>query len=196
MKKLKSFLLSSLFLLGSCGYRWEPNYPQATRPSISIPFIAGDEEGTLTTEITHSLASSGIADVVSKGGDYRLQINIVNSGIDITGFRIDPQKIRGEVKHNLLACEGRKTLKIEASLYRGEELAYGPYKIYAAADYDYVDGDSIQDLTFVNPAGETVIVLPFSLGQLESSEAAQEAATRPLYARVAQKIVDAISSEW
>jgi hypothetical protein len=51
-------------------------------------------------------------------------------------------------------------------------------------------------LTFINPAGTLVTVLPFSLGQLESVESAQEAAARPLYSRIAQKVVDAISSEW
>jgi hypothetical protein len=97
---------------------------------------------------------------------------------------------------NLLAVEGRRNMTLEAILYRGSEIAAGPYKVSAGADYDYLDGDSIQDLTFTAPTGATLTVLPFSLGQLEPPEAAQEAAAKPLYARLAQKIADALSMAW
>ncbi len=163
---------------------------------MTVPFIAGDEDGRLTAEVIRTLAASGLVDVVSSGGTYELQVAINQNGSENIGYRIDPQKVDGKVRNNLLACEGRKTMGIEATLYRGEEIAYGPYQLTSHAEYDYVDGDSIQDLTFIDAAGIVVTVLPFSLGQLESVEAAQEAANRPLYSRIAQKIVDAISSAW
>lgn len=188
------FLLS-LSLVG-CGYRWQPDFPHEVRPSITVPYVAGDEEGFLTSEIIQALSRSGLADVVSSGGDYRLDVSIIGCGTETVGYRVDPQKVDGRVRKDLLATEGRKSVTIEASLFAGCDLAYGPYQITADADYDYVDGDSIQDLTFVNPAGKLVTVLPFSLGQLEPSESAEMAATTPINARLAQKIVDAISSEW
>lgn len=195
MRSLKFFnLLASLSVLGACGYRWQPESFQ--RPTVTVPFVSGDEEGTLTMEIIRALSSSGVAEVVSFGGTYKLQVSILNSTAENIGFRQDPQKVDGKVRINLLACEGRKTMVVEAALCQGEQVAYGPYQITADAEYDYVDGDSIQDLTFVNPMGTVVTVLPFSLGQLESVESAQEAVTRPLYRRLAQKIVDAIASEW
>lgn len=166
------------------------------RPSVTVPFVKGDEDGRLTAEIIRKLGSSGLVDVVSSEGDYRLQVSILNSSVENIGYRQDPQKIDGKVRTSLLACEGRKTMAIEAALYRGDEISFGPYSISSDAEYDYVDGDSIRDLTFTNPAGTLVTVLPFSLGQLESIESAQEAVTRPLYSRLAQKIVDALSSEW
>jgi hypothetical protein len=196
VKKLKRFLLYNFLLLSSCSYRWDLNYPQAKRPTITIPFIQGDEEGMLTAEITNAIASSRIADVVAKGGDYTLKVQIIRSDAEIIGYRINPQKIKGEIKENLLATEGRKIIGVEAGLYQGDDLVYGPYKIAATADYDYIDGDSVEDLTFVNREGEMVIALPFSLGQLEPYEAALEAAARPVRVRLAQKIVDAISAEW
>lgn len=185
-----------LLLLASCGYRWQPDYPTAARPTLTVPFVQGDEEGLLTAEIISSLSASGLVDVVQRGGDYRLQAVIQGGSNEDIGFRRDPQLVDGEVRKNLLAIEARRGLTLEATLWRGEEIAAGPFLLTAHVDYDYVDGDSVQDLTFTNPAGQLITVLPFSLGQLESVEAAQEAASRPLYARLAQKVVDAIASTW
>lgn len=197
MKNLKFFnLLLSYSLLSGCSYHWQPEFSENIRPTITVPFVEGDEEGFLTAEIISSLSASGLADVRSSGGDYQLAVSIVGAEDEKIGFRIDPQKVDGEVRKNLLASEGRRTMTIEAALCNGDEVIYGPYRITADAEYDYVDGDSIQDLTFMNPAGTLVTVLPFSLGQLESVESAQAAATRPLYRKLAQKIVDAISSDW
>ena len=187
-----------LLLLTGCGYRWQPDFPMEKRPSISVPFVPGDEDGTLTGEVVRALTVSGIASVENRGGDYRLGIKIVDLETESVGFRRDRQKVDGKIKKNLLASEGRKTISAEATLYEGssEKVAFGPYKVAADVDYDYVDGDSLQDLTFVDQMGAQVTVLPFSLGQLESIEAAQEAANRPLYEKLAQKIVDVIFSEW
>ncbi len=112
------------------------------------------------------------------------------------GFRIDPQLVDGKVRNNLLTTEERKSIAMEVSLCCGNEVAFGPYQITADVDYDFVDGDSIRDLTFVSPAGETLTVLPFSLGQLEPVDSANEAAMRPLYRRLAQKIVDMVLSQF
>jgi hypothetical protein len=163
---------------------------------VTVPFAHGDEDGVLTAEIIGSLSASGLADVLSFGGDYQLQVTILSEENEKIGFRVDPQKVNEKVRKNLLASEGRRTMTLEAVLLYGGEVAYGPYRISADADYDYVDGDSIQDLTFIDPAGSLLTVLPFSLGQLESVESAQYAATKPLYRKLGQKIVDAISSDW
>lgn len=179
-----------------CGYRWQPNHPYGERPSISVPFIQGDEDGRLTTSIIHALSASGLADVKASQGDYQLQVQILGSNSEHIGYRVDPQKVDHKVRKNLLASEGRRSMTLEVSLCKGEKIVYGPYQMTGDAEYDYVDGDSIQDLTFTNPSGALVTVLPFSLGQLEPEESAQEAAAKPLYAHLAQKIVDAISSAW
>lgn len=199
MTNLRLFkALISLSLLTSCGYRWQPDYPEGGRPTVTVPYVIGDEEGLLTAEVIGALSSSGLADVLHSGGDYRLQISILASSNENVGYRRDPQKVDHKKMRNLLASEGRKGMTIEATLFKGstDEIASGPYKIEASAVYDYVDGDSAQDLTFIDPAGTLVTVLPFSLGQLESNESAQEAAAKPLHRHLAQKIVDAISSAW
>jgi len=163
-----------------------------------VPFISGDEQGILTSEIISALSSSGMVRIVSHMPEYRLHVAILKQNNETIGFRRDPQKVHGGVKKNLLACEGRRVLEAEVVLRKVETdaVAWGPYRLSSDADYDYVDGDSIQDLTFVAPDGTPMIVLPFSLGQLESVESAQEAATQLLYRRLAKKIVDAFSAEW
>lgn len=190
----------SLFclILTSCGYRWQPEYPERQRPTVAVPFVIGDEEGNLTAELARVLNYSGVADFKNGAADYRLKVTIQNNAFETVGYRRDRQIIEGESKKNLLASEGRRSMTVEALLLRGEtdEIAFGPYAITADSDYDYVDGDSLQDLAFAGPGGGQIVVLPFSLGQLESNEAAQEAASRPLYAQLAQKIVDVIFSEW
>lgn len=191
------FWILTLFLFG-CGYRWHYDYPDGVRPTLMVPFIAGDEEALLTSEIISYIDASGIFDIVPRKGEYRLEVRLKGSNNSQIGYRRDPQQINGAPKKNLLASEGRKSLTVEASLYRENtgELAFGPYCLTAEADYDYVDGDSFQDLTFISSAGALLEVLPFSLGQLESMESAQEAVQKALYRKISQKIVDVISAEW
>lgn len=186
-----------LFFLTGCGYRWQPGSFEPDRYSITVPFIKGDEDGLFTNEVVRAIAASGVADIRFRGGDYRLEISILQNSKETLGFRKDRQKVNGKTKRNMVACEARKNLSIEATLFRGEseEAVFGPYVLEADVDFDYVDGDSYQDLMFVDPHGASQAVLPFSLGQLESYEAAQDAAMRPLYSRLAQKIVDVISSQ-
>ena len=198
MGSYRPALFMAISFLTGCGYRWQPEYPYQERPSITVLFAKGDEDGTLTQEIVRAIAVSGIADVRSRDGDYRLEIKVIDSTNETIGWRKDEQKVDGKIQRNMVAREARKTISIEATFFKGdsEQIAYGPYSITADADYDYVDGDSYEDLTFLNSAGKTQAVLPFSLGQLEPYESAQEATVRPLYSRLAQKVVDVISSEW
>lgn len=165
---------------------------------MSVPFIPEDEDGSLTSEIITSLETSGVVTVVPRHADYRLQVTILSRQNDPIGYRRNPQKIGGEVKTNLLTAERRNALQVEVNVFRGgsDELVFGPYLLTADADYDFVDGDSYQDLTFTSSKGDLVEVLPFSLGQLESLESAREASCKPVYRKLAQKIVDVISSEW
>ncbi|MBF8263734.1 MAG: hypothetical protein HW387_1399 [Parachlamydiales bacterium] len=177
-----------------CGYRWSAE--DACR-SISVPYVSGDQDGALTAEIIRRLCSSPHIRVSSDAPD-RLAIAIVQEGADSIGYRRDPQKVKGKIRKNLVANEERKTMTVEVSLFRGcaEEPVFGPQRLSAYIDYDYIDGDSIQDLEFQNSSGQTVVVLPFSLGQLEPQEAAQEASNRPLYEKLSQKIVDVVNSQW
>ncbi len=192
------FCMGYLFALTGCGYRWHYDYPEGVRPTVSVPLIKDDEDAYLTSEIISCLDSSGVLQVVPRNADYRLVVDIVSQVHDQIGYRRDPQYIRGAVSTNLVASEGRSSVQVNVTLFHKhtDEIAFGPYLLTADSEYDYVDGDSFQDLTFVSSSGQLTEVLPFSLGQLESIESAREAASRPLYHRLAQKVVDVISAEW
>ncbi len=152
----------------------------------------------MTTELIAALNTSGFFSVLTQQTAYTLEVNILSNQQDRIGYRRDPQKINDQIHKNLLGCEDRLSLSADVTLYHtpNHTIASGPHRITCDVDYDYVDGDSYPDLTFQTTSGQTTVVLPFSLGQLESIEAAQEASLRPLYRKFSQKIVDAISSEW
>ena len=133
---------------------------------------------------------------MNEGGDYQLGVTILGSDVKTVGYRVDPQKIKGKLRKRLLGSEGRKSLTVEVIFWQGDQKKHGPYRVTADADFDYVDGDSIQDLTFVDTNGTVQTILPFSLGQLEPAESAQEAAKVPIYRNVARKIVDLMTSNW
>jgi len=184
-------LLWACLLLSGCGYQW---YAHTERPSVLIPYIRGDDDGSLTQEIARVLTTSGKATLASYTGDLRLQVSIASSQNQTVGYRKDKQKVSGEIRDNIVGCEGRRGLTIIAALYKGnsETPIKGPYTLTSYADYDYVDGDDIRDLIFTNSEGVPTKVLPFSLGQLEPVEAAQEATSKPLYTDLAQKIADTL----
>ena len=184
--------------LTGCGYRWQSQNLLDLPPTISVPYVLGDADGSFTAELIRAITISGIGEVRQWKSQYRLEVAIAAAEGQTIGYRRDRQQISGESKKNLVSSERRKTLVVQASLYESEtgKIASGPFRIEGCVDFDYVDGDSIQDLVFIGPNGVRQVVLPFSLGQLESSEAAEEAAMRPLNVQIAKKIVDAIFSTW
>lgn len=192
----RGYLLVLLTLLSSCGYSWGGSF-SSTPPTLSVPFISGDSHGILNREIVRALEVSGIGSVQNHDPDFRLDVEIQDHGVETVGYRFAREKISGDVSKNLVSTEARRTLKVIVSVYdlRQEKLFLGPYDIQADADYDYLAGDSFQDLTFFNQQGTLTKVLPFSLGQLEPDEAASEAAIQPVYSQIAEKIVDVLSAE-
>lgn len=184
--------LSNLFF--GCSYHWVANDGQRT---ISVPYIVGDSDGEFTAELIHQCCATSNLSVASDGR-YRLEVTIVQDSVDALGYRRDPQKIDGKIRKHLTQNEERRTVLVDVSLLdrQDQKPIFGPLRLSSYVDYDYVDEDSLQDLQFQNMAGEKIIVLPFSLGQLESQEAAHDAAQRPLFQKLSQKIVDVITAQW
>ncbi len=188
-----NLVLFPLFLfLSGCGYVWQN---RSGDYSVSVPYVAGDSDGSLTAELVRALALSEVIHVTQSEAPYQLQARLIENNQEVIGYRRDRQQIGSKNQKNLLAVEARKTVVLEASVYEqaSRSRIAGPFSVEASVDFDYVDGDSTQDLTFIDSHGNNQVVLPFSLGQLESMDAAAEAARRPLHEELAKKLVDALN---
>ena len=113
----KAALLCLLFT--GCGYRWRTESPSLSRPSITVPFVPGDDDATLTNEIIHTLTTSGLAEVRRRGGMYRLAVAFVDSLSETTGFRLDLQKVKGGLRKTSLPVKGAKPSQFKSLYMRG-----------------------------------------------------------------------------
>ncbi len=191
--KVIKFLL--MLLLFGCGYHFEGSEQSTTSmTTISVPYIKGDREGQLNTEIVRALSASGQFDCVQSGGMWILEAAIVAESDDRIGFRYDRDPTSGHLRDNIVGTENRRTINVQISLIDGytSEVVLGPQIVKAFADYDYVDSNSVRDLTFIGPHGAYEKVLDFSLGQLDSIEGAHDDSAALIYRILAQKIVDGI----
>lgn len=183
---LKAFLL--LLCLTSCGYRAEK---QEEKIAVCVPFVKKDNEGQLTSEIAHQLAQNSRYSYVKEGGDVVLKVEIVSDSANRIGFMYDRHPFSGKLKKNLFSTENRRTIEAEVTVLglQEDKPLFGPTRVSASSEFDYVDINSLYDLSFIAPNGKREKVLNYSLGQLDSVEGAQDDALFVLYRVLAQKIV-------
>jgi hypothetical protein len=175
----------------SCGYHTAASDDKTT---ISIPYVEGDVQGQLTSEIIRQLANSDMYHFVKRDGDLNLQITLVGDKNDIVGFQYDLTTKKGKIERNLMAQENRRTLTAQVILTRcdTQEVVMGPLNISATTDYDFIDVNSLKEVSFINPHGKREKTINLSLGQLDSIEGAQDAALPPLYRQLAQRIANTL----
>ncbi len=191
-----SLLVFLCLLLYGCGYHFSES--QDRQNTISVPFIKGDPDGLLTSEVIHALSASGHFEFRKTNGNLELQIAIVSDGDDRIGYRYDRDP-SGKLRKNIIGTENRETITVEAKLIDvyTQQVIIGPETICASAEYDYVDSHTIRDLTFIQPSGKPTTIIDFSLGQLDSIEGAHDDAQIPIFRKFAQKIVDGmIINNW
>ena len=172
---MRYFFLLSLLLSG-CGYQWGP---PASLPVVAVPYIAGDAEGTLTSELTKTVAASGLAHVAFlEEASYFIDVQMVDANHKVIGY--------GRVAGELSDQEARKTVTVQAALRekKSGKAIFGPIQIEASTDYDYISQGTSREL------------FPFSLVQLATESIAEETAMRPLEGELARKIVDALFRSW
>ncbi|MBS0605334.1 MAG: hypothetical protein KF898_02520 [Parachlamydiales bacterium] len=191
------FTVPFLLLIAGCGYRFQEEKPSEGPVTISVPYIRGDIEGQLNTELVRVLSNDPHFEYRQNGGMVVLEVAVVNDGDERIGYRYDRNPSTGKRRQNIVGTENRRNLTVEVKLIDSytEETIIGPVHVKARADYDYVDPNSVRDLTFTNSAGKTQTVINFSLGQLDSTEGAHDDAAVPIYRQLAQKIVDGIVSQ-
>jgi hypothetical protein len=162
--------------------------------TISVAYIKGDLEGHLNTELVRALSNSGCFDCVQNGGELSLEASIIDDGDDRIGYRFDRNPNTGELRDNIIGTENRRTITAVVTLIDTytNAVVLGPQTVKAHTDYDYVDSNSIRDLTFITMNGVPVKVLDFSLGQLDSVDGAHDDTSMLIYKYLAQKIVDGL----
>lgn len=189
---MKILLLFLLLISASCGYRFDPGCEG--RSTISVPYVQGDYEGRLTDAIIKTLSESGAFEYQRACGRLSLEVAIVGDSNDRIGFRRDRSDTSGKIRKNIVGIENRRTLSAQVTLIDPitEEMLFGPYIVTTSMDYDYVDENSLKDLSFIDSFGIRESSIQFSLGQLDSKDFAERDVLVPLYQRLAQKIVDGI----
>jgi hypothetical protein len=184
----------SLCTLSSCGYRGEESFLQSRYSSITVPFVEGDEDGSLTSAIVRELSVSSPIPYSQNGGDLILRVKILDIDDDNVGYRYDRKK-RGTIRKRLIPCETRLTVNLEVGLEnRCGELVLPRVIIIANQDFDH---DYYTTRNF-DPENQTTNygVNIFSLGQLSEIDAARDTVITPINAIISKKIVDYLSDSW
>jgi len=189
MNRLILLLLLLLKLTG-CGYH--PIH-LSEKPTLSIPYAQGDREGLFTAALIKKIDEKGIYELDNQG-EFVLKVELTSPENEVIGFRYDRSEITGKIEKNLMPTENRSSVQAKVSLYKrsSEETFFPPFTVTAQAEYDYIDVNSLRDLSFITPTGRREKVVTFSLGQLDSIEGGSDNALIPLYQRLAEKISQAL----
>lgn len=170
--------------LASCGYRWQ-GCQDAPMASLSIPYVEGDQDGSLTATLIEKVVQSQDFDYRSQGGDWILKVTRIDLSQENIGFRYDRRR-RGSLRKEIIPTETRMRMVAEVAVIEASTGSawLGPVRLMAeeAFDHDYYfSRDSVNI---------------FSLGQLSDIDEAYDVVRVPLQNKLAQKIVDYIKVAW
>lgn len=183
------FLPTLLIFIGisqtSCNYHFGYGDLSERYSTISIPYVEDDDDGQLTKEIIHAMSTSGAFKYTPYQGELTLKIKLLDWYDENIGFHYDRKK-SGKLKNGLIPTETRLYAVVEVLLIETatDKILRGPTLIKTSVDFDH---DYYSNRNEINV---------FSLGQLNDIDEAQEAASRPLYRRIAIKISDYIINSW
>ncbi|NGX64052.1 MAG: hypothetical protein KR126chlam6_01476 [Candidatus Anoxychlamydiales bacterium] len=193
---MKNSFFLILLLFTSCGYHLGRS-ENTEKLCVCVPYVENEFAPHFTSEIIKQITYSPTLVYTYSDAPYSLRVKIIEDSVSQIGYRYDRnnQNVR---QKDLRATEGRQKITAQVEIIETDTniSRFGPVNVTASEDFDYVDQDSLSDLSFIDPNGVRTTVLSFSLGQLESIESAKDAASKPLYEKLAKKIVDAISAYW
>ncbi|MBA3815094.1 MAG: hypothetical protein H0X29_00950 [Parachlamydiaceae bacterium] len=179
-------ILSGAILFSCCGYHFNDNSGLAAKyTSISVPYVEGDLDGSLTAAIIHEFVRSGSFEYRRTGGALVLKVSIIDDRNDNIGFRYDRKK-DGERRRSIIPTETRRISFVEIKVEdtSSSAIVLGPVQISANVAFDH-DYEYARDEVNV-----------FSLGQLSDFNQAVDAAQAPLNQVLARKIVDYVTYSW
>lgn len=173
------------FFVLSCGYKAGTGGIGELYTSIRIPYIEGDQKGSLTKEVILQLAKSADLICDQDCGELTLQAEVVGVSTEGIGYRFD-RNDDGSVSERLVKAEGRLFAECEITVFETAtgKAVLGPVLLSAHSDYDH---DYYLDETQATA---------FSLGQLGDVDLAEDMAVHALDRALAGRIVDYISRAW
>lgn len=182
------------FLFSSCGYRFSAECCSEKKISLSIPYVVGDLTGELTQALIQAVSASSRFVYSPHDGDYILRVEMVGQGEEKVGYRYDREGDKGKRKSNIVPTEDRLSIAVHATLVdeSSDEVVAGPFSATAFTDFDYVDTNSIKDLSLPQTGAVRQTSISFSLGQLDSIEGSHGNAAELLYRSLAQKVVSGL----
>jgi hypothetical protein len=185
MRVLLSLCL--LLLLTSCGYRFGRGELIEKYNSVCIPYVAGDNEGYLTTELIRAITTSGGLAYRSYGSDLVLKVCLLPPLDTNIGFAYAPEDEEDDDDSDIVVSnEARLAMTASYTLIdrRTGECILGPCEATSSLTYDF------------EPDLSNVDFHAFSLGQLEMHNLALDAAATRLYRILAEKIVECVNHCW
>ncbi len=179
-KNILLLFLLAFAIFSSCSYHFVDSN-KAGKLSVSVPYIEGDREGSLTAILIEELQKSPRLSFERHLADYELKIKLLDSREENVGFRYDREQ-DGSVAKSLLPSTSRRATLFELALVdrRTGEILYETIKP-ASVEFDY-DVD-----------GERENLREFSLGQLNMVDTARDSSEINLNRSIAREIVDFIN---
>ncbi len=192
---MRSFLLliCSALTLPGCGYHLQ----DSPRLSLSVPYVIGDEDGRLTDALVKEVArSSEFLYAIGRTGRLVLIGEIIKDTKEHIGFQFDRRPVSGERVNRLVPNEERREVTLRLTLCDAVDgkIVYGPIDVKESSDYDFVDPDSLLDVSFVDRNGERKSSLFFSMGQLDAREGASQVALENLYKKLALTTIEGLEN--
>jgi hypothetical protein len=192
----ESWLCFLVFLsFSSCsGYHFRSSSSKDT-VSFNMREIIQDSRGELTEQIIQAISKDSCWKWDPKNPRFIVSCNILELSHEPLGYRYDRFEPTAQVINRLIPIEARKKLKVEISI---EDLqsnqTSGPFYLEGFADYDFVNFDTYKDLAFTDLQGQTQSSLSYSLGQLDASQGAEEAAILRCCEEIGSKISDLLQN--
>ena len=189
LKKLSSsslLALLTLFSLQGCGYRSTlQSNALSSYHSISVPYIEGDNEGYITSQVIEALCSSGAWKYRTYQGELVLKVKILGTKVEDVGydrsFNANNQVERWMVPNERLLSILAEVQVLDSSTHK---VVFGPKAVSANVKFDF------------DPEYNEDNLVPFSLAQYNFVENAERSAKTPLNAKLAKNIVDALINDW
>jgi hypothetical protein len=153
--------------------------------TVTIPFAEGDWQGMFTRALTNAIASETTLHVVNSGGDLILNVCLKRRDEENVGFRYD-RNGRGKLIDYISPAETRISVFAEVTVIEAESgcCRIGPLLFEASYDFDHEYYSSQNGINI------------FSMGQLTDYDEALDAALKPLYQKLAEKIADYLQNAW